>query len=216
MGADDAVERRGDIGIAEIDGGDLGVDLGLQQVGLGVVPRRGGLIEGGLRDGLSRDQIRLALVVGLGLFQRRLGARFGRLRLLKLEPIGLGLDREQRGAFLHERTVLIIDRLQHALYPRHQIDRLDRRGIAGRLQIAGNGALHRERDIDRRRRRRHERVLLAAGQEYQRQHCDGGVDGAGTRRAAVAIQSGGDRLMRRLHPLPQFFWPRRQTRDGNS
>ena len=137
MGADDAVERRGDIGIAEIDGGDLGVDLGLLQVGLGIVARRGGLIEGGLRDRLPRNQVRLALVVGLGLFQRRLGARFGRLRLLELEPVGLGLDREQRGAFLHEGTVLIVDRLQHALHPRHQIDRLDRRGIAGRTPDSG-------------------------------------------------------------------------------
>ena len=205
MGADDAVERRGDIGIAEIDGGDLGVDLGLLQVGLGVVARRGGLIESGLRDRLPRDQIRLALVVGLGLFQRRLGAGFRRLRLLELEPVGLGLDREQRGAFLHEGTVLIVDRLQHPLHPCHQIDRLDRRGIAGRLQIAGNGALLGECDIDRRRWRRHERVLLAAGQEHEGQERDGGVEGTVRRGAAVATQFRGDRLTRRLHPLAPIF-----------
>jgi len=185
MGADNAVERRGDVGIAEIDGGDLGVDLGLQQVGLGVVARRGGLIEGGLRDRLARDQIRLAPVVGLGLFQRRLGARFGRLRLFELEPVGLGLDREQRGAILHEGSVLVADRLQHALHPRHHVDRLDRRGVAGRLQIAGNAALYGERDIDRRRRRRHERILLATGQQRERENRDGDVDGSGTRRARL-------------------------------
>ena len=48
MRADDAVEWRGDMGIAVIDRRDLGVDLGLQQVRLRVVARRGGSIQRGL------------------------------------------------------------------------------------------------------------------------------------------------------------------------
>src|SRR6266704_2983902 len=101
MRADDAVERRDDVGIAVIDRRDLGVDLGLLQVGLGVVARRRGLIQRRLRDGLPRDQIRLALEVGFGLLQRGLCAGLGRLRLFKLQLVGLGLDREQRRAFLY-------------------------------------------------------------------------------------------------------------------
>ena len=54
---DDAVERRGDIGVAEIDLRDLGVGLGLLQIGLGVVAVGRGRIEGRLRHGLLADQI---------------------------------------------------------------------------------------------------------------------------------------------------------------
>ena len=102
MRADDAVERRDDIGIAVIDRRDLGVGLRLLQVGLGVVARGGRGIERRLRNRLPRHQVRLALVVGFGLLQRRLGAGLGRLRLIELELVGFGLDREQRGALLDQ------------------------------------------------------------------------------------------------------------------
>ena len=84
MRADDAVERRHHVGVAVIDRGDLGVGLRLLQVGLRVVARGGRRIERCLRDGLPRDQIGLALEVGLGLLQRRLRAGLRRLRLLEL------------------------------------------------------------------------------------------------------------------------------------
>ena len=161
MRADDAVERRDDVGIAVIDRRDLGVDLGLLQVGLGVVARRRGLVQRRLRDGLPRDQIRLALEIGFGLLQRGLHAGLGRLRLLKLQLVGLGLDREQRRAFLDQCAVLIVDRLQHPLRPRDQIDRLDRSGVAGGLEIARDVPLHGQSDLHLRRRRRHKTILFA-------------------------------------------------------
>ena len=86
-----------------------------------------------MRDRLARHQVDLALIVGFGLFQRGLRAHFGCLRLLELEPVGLRLDGKQGGARLHEGAILVVDRLQYALYPRHQIDGIDRRGIAGRI-----------------------------------------------------------------------------------
>ena len=131
MRADDAVERRDDVGIAVIDRCDLGVDLGLLQVGLGVVARGCRGIQRRLRDGLPLHQIRLALEVSFRLLQRRLRAGLGRLRLLQLQLVGFGLDREQCRAFLYEGPVLIIDRLQKALHARDEIDRLDRSGVAG-------------------------------------------------------------------------------------
>ena len=161
MRADDAVERRGHIGITVIDRRDLGIDLGLQQVRLRVVARRGGSIERGLGNGLPLDQFLLALVVRLGLPQRCLRAGFRGLRLFELQLVGVRLDREQGRAFLHEGAVLVVDRLQKALHARDQIDILDRRGVAGRFQIAREGPLHRHRDVDFRRRRRNKSILFA-------------------------------------------------------
>jgi hypothetical protein len=161
MRADDAVERRDHVGVTVIDSGDLGVGLGLLQARLCIVARRSGLIERRLRHGLSLNQIGLALEVGLRLFHRCLGAGLGGLRLLELQLVGLGLDREQRRAFLHEGPVLIVDRLQNALHARDQIDALDRRGIAGGLEKARDRALHRQRDFNFRRRRRYKGVLFA-------------------------------------------------------
>ena len=161
MRADDAVERRGHMGIAVIDRRDLGVDLGLQQVRLRVVARRGGIIQRGLGNGLPLHQFLLALEVRLGLPQRCLRAGFRRLRLFELQLVGVRLDREQGRAFLHEGAVLVVDRLQKALHARNQIDILDRRGVAGRFQIAREGPLHRHRDVDFRRRRRNKSILFA-------------------------------------------------------
>ena len=124
MRADDAIERRDDIGIAEIDCGDPGVGLGLLQAGLGVIAGRSGRIEGRLRNRLPGNQIHLTVVVGLGLLQCRPRPGLGRLCLLELVLVGFGLDREQRRALLHETAVLVVDRLQHALHPRHEIDGL--------------------------------------------------------------------------------------------
>ena len=83
MRTDNAVERRSDIGVAEIDRRDPGVGLRLQQVGLGIVAIGRGLVESRLRNRLTLHQIRLPLVVGLGLLERSLGAGFRRLRLVE-------------------------------------------------------------------------------------------------------------------------------------
>jgi hypothetical protein len=81
--------------------------------------------------------------------------------LFELELVGLGLDREQRGALLYEVTVLVVDRLQKALNTRDKIDRLDRRGIAGGVEIARDLFLRGGGDVNLWRRRRHKSILLA-------------------------------------------------------
>jgi hypothetical protein len=162
MRGDDAVERRSHLGIAVIDRGEPGVDLGLLQIGLGVVARRGRLIQRRLRDGLPLHQFGLTLEIEFGLSQGCLRAGFGGLRLFEPQFVGLGLDREQRGAFLHEGAVLVIDRLQEALHARDQIDALDRGSVAGRIEKARDRALHRQRDVHLRQRRRDKGVLFAA------------------------------------------------------
>ena len=162
MPGDGAVERCSHGGIAVIDRSEPGVGLGLLQIGPGVVVRRGRLIQRRLRDGLPLHQFGLALEIEFGLSQGCLCAGFGGLRLLELQFVGLGLDREQRGAFLHEGAVLVIDRLQEALHARDQIDALDRGSVAGRIEKARDRALHRQRDVHLRQRRRDKGVLFAA------------------------------------------------------
>ena len=161
MRADDTVERRSHIGIPVIDRRDLGIDLGLQQVRLRVVARRGRSIQRGLGNGLPLDQFLLALEVRLGLLHRCLRACFRSLRLFELQLVGVRLDREQGCAFLHIGAVLVVDRLQKALHARDQIDILDRSRIAGRFQIARERPLHRHRHINFRRRRRDKSILFA-------------------------------------------------------
>lgn len=165
MRTDDAVERRDHLGVAVVDLGKPGIGLGLLEIGLGVVAGRRRGVEGGLRYGLPLHQIALSLEVGFRLLERGLRAGFGRLRLIELELVGLGLDREQLGALLDEGAVLIVDRLQEALHPCHQIDALDRRGIAGGLDIARDRALHGYGDVHLGRRRCHEAVLVLAARE---------------------------------------------------
>ncbi|MGY4415560.1 hypothetical protein ACVWW4_007296 [Bradyrhizobium sp. LB7.1] len=110
-------------------------------------------------------QIALPLVVGFRLPERRLRTDLGGLRLLELELVGLGLDREQLGALFDEGAVRVVDRLQEALHARDEIDILDRRGVAGGLDIARDRALHGRGDVHLGRRRRDERILvLAAGE----------------------------------------------------
>ncbi len=83
------------------------------------------------------------------------------MRLIELELVGLGLDREQRRAFLDEGAVLVVDRLQKTLHPRDEIDRLDRRGVTGRLEITRDSPGYGNPDINLRRRRRHKTILFA-------------------------------------------------------
>lgn len=67
VSADDAVERRGHVGVAVVDLGELGVGLGLLEIGLRVIARRCRGVERGLRDGLALHQLSLPFVVGFRL-----------------------------------------------------------------------------------------------------------------------------------------------------
>ncbi len=118
----------------------------------------------GLRDPPgAADQLGLALVIGSpDRRERRLAqpASAACACSLELELIGLRLDREQLGALLDEGAVLIVDRLQEALHPRDEVDALDRRGVAGGLDVARHGALQLGAAIVHLgQRRRQERVL---------------------------------------------------------
>ncbi len=114
-----------------------------------------------MRDRLPLDQIRLPLEIGVGLPHRGLRAGFRGLRLFELQLVGIGLDREQRSAFLDQGAILIIDRLQNALHACDQIDILDRRGVAGLLQIARDGPLQGNGDLNFRWWRRNKTILFA-------------------------------------------------------
>lgn len=82
--ADDAVERRGHVGITEIDFGLPFVGLRGLQIRLRGVALRQRFIVIGLCRYLPGNEIGLTLVFGLGLFERRLGARDGRFSALNL------------------------------------------------------------------------------------------------------------------------------------
>src|SRR5262249_25862937 len=136
--------------------------------------------------------------VGFGLLHRRLRADFRSLRLLELQLVGLGLDREQRRASLDEGAVLVIDRGEEALHPRHQVDLLDRRGVAGRFQVSGDRALQRGCDIYLGRRRRYVSVLLASGEEGERER--------GDRKRSEMCEAPAVRIGCKLHGAAPLFW----------
>ena len=163
MCANNSVERSDHVGVAIIDRSDLGIDLSLLKVCLGVVPRRRGLIESRLRHNLPCNEIRLPFEVGLGLLQRCLCTGLGRLRLIELQFVSFRFDREQRRPLLHERAVLVVDRLQRPLDACHEIDGFDGGSVAGRRKISCHCALHREADINLGRGRRNKTILFAGG-----------------------------------------------------
>ena len=163
-----AVERRRHFGVAEIDRRLLGVRLRLLQIRAPAVARRLRLIQNCLRGELLAGEFGLALVFGLRLLQRRLGAGLRRLRREKLQAIRFGLDGEQQGVLLHEIAVGVADLLNEALHARHQIDRIDRRRVAGGVEIAGNVPLGGRRDGDLGRRRRRVLIAVAAAGDSER------------------------------------------------
>ena len=164
------IERRCHICIAEIDFGLLLAGLRGLQVGLRGVTRRKRLVVIGLGRDLLLDQIGLALVLRFVLRQRRLRADDSRLRGIHFEFVRLRLDREQRRAFFHVIAVFVADGLDEALHPGHQIDRVDRRRIAGRIEIACDLLLDGRGHSNLWRRRRGVLIILAAGRESR---CDG-------------------------------------------
>jgi len=78
----------------------------------------------------------LPLEGSLGLLQGRTGALLSGLRLVKLDLVGLGFDREQERAFLDQRTILIVDLLHEAGDARHEIGGIHRGRVTRRLQIS--------------------------------------------------------------------------------
>jgi hypothetical protein len=162
---DDAVERRGDLRISEIDGGKI-------QAGLRAFDRRVGLIELGLgildarlRGELALTERRLARVLGLRVALLSLVGGERRLRLRELGLIGVALDDEEHRALLHQAPVLIIDLLEVALNACFEIDRVERLGVAGELDVTRHRPPHRLSDHDLRRGRRNVGVLVLAGRK---------------------------------------------------
>src|SRR5579885_1848155 len=162
---DYAVERRLHVGVTEIDLGLLFIGLGRLQVGLRRIARRQGLIIGHLGRNLSLKKISLPIEVLLLLQQSSLSARDGRFRGIDFQLVRLGLDREQRGALLDELAVGIADGLNKPLHARDQSNGIDRRRIAGRLEIARYVLLDRRGDDNFGRRRRCVFIVLTAGDE---------------------------------------------------
>ena len=74
-----------------------------------------------------------------------------RLRLQQLILVLVLLDREQKIAFFHRLAVLVVNLLEIALDASDQLDIVDRRGVAGDLDIIGHRLQSRQHDRDRRR-----------------------------------------------------------------
>ena len=129
-----AVERRPDLGIAQVQLGQRDLRLGRQHVRLGARPLEIPVVDLDLRRRVLLDQRRIAAELGLGIEQRGLLQLHLRLRLLQLILVLVLLDREQKIALLDERAVLVMDLVEIALDARDQLDRVDRSGIAGDLE----------------------------------------------------------------------------------
>jgi len=165
------------------------------QVGLRGVARGERFVVVGLGRHQLGHQVGLALVLGFVLLERRGGADHRRLRRLDLEPVRLRLDGEQRGALLDEVAVGIADGLHEPLHARHQIDRIDGRRVAGRLEIIGHFALDGIGDGDLGRRRRGVAIVLPAGGDRQRgNECKHGSHGAGFGHERTLVEFRQNRL----------------------
>ena len=107
----------------------------------------------------------------------------------------------------HRLTVGVTDCLHETLHAGDEIDGVDRRRVAGGLEIAGDILLDRRGDADLGRRRRGVTVIPAAGGEERRsgddQHCTGERGGEHGRGLAHLLQErrGDGRTIR----LPRRF-----------
>lgn len=164
----DAVEWSFDLRITEIDAGLCRIHLRLLELGARGVAVSERIVEGGFRSHLPARQFDLPFVFRLRLRKRRLRAGFGRLRLIELELVRLGLDHEQRGTLLYLVAVVIFDLLQKTLHARDEIDGIDRRRIAGRVEITRDLLLHGQRDADLRGRGRDVVIVLSASRQDAR------------------------------------------------
>ena len=165
---DDAVERRRNLRIVVIDLGKLRIVARLVEGRLRGIARRQGLIVVRLGGRLVTQQLGLALERRLRLLQVSLGADLRGFGLLKLDPVGLGLDGEQQRALGHPRAVSVVDLIDEAWDAGDQIGAVHRGEISGRFEIAGHRLLRRHGDGDLRGRRRDILVALAACRQHQR------------------------------------------------
>ena len=101
-------------------------------------------------------------------FEHRLVVRQLPFGLIELRLIDVTLDAEQLRSLRDRGAILIIDRFQIALNARDEIHGLERRGVAGQLEVQGHRLLQGLRDDDFRRRRRDVRVFGAAARESKR------------------------------------------------
>ena len=167
MMGDDSVERCRHIGVAEVDVGELDGGLGVENRSARLVDVRLPLLDCGLGREVLPAERRLTIVLGLivGLLRLRVGER--RFRLFELRLVLITLDAEELRPFLGRRAVLVVDRAEVTLHPRHQIDGIERRRVAGEFEVERDRALDRLRHHDLRRRRRHVGVLRIAGGERE-------------------------------------------------
>ncbi len=160
--ADDAVEGCANFGIAEIDLVDRHLGAGAQQRGFGARPLVVPVVDLGLGRRVLLDQGRVARELGLGIDQRGLRGQNLGMRLLQLLLIGVLLHREQQIALFDERAVLVMQLFEIALDPGDELDRVDRRGVAGDHDIVGDRLQPRQHHRNRRALRRGLRRRQAA------------------------------------------------------
>ncbi len=133
-----AVKRCPDLGIAEVQLRDGDACLGARELGLRQLALENPVVDLDLRGGFLGDQRLVTGDFGAGIDQRRFRRRHLRLRLDQLCLVLVLLDREQQVALLDQRAIGKMDRVEIALDAGDQLDRIDRRGIAGQFDIIGD------------------------------------------------------------------------------
>ncbi len=174
MLADDAVERGADLGIAEVQLRQPDLRLRAQQLRLGAGPLEIPVVDLGLGRGVLLDQRRIADEFGLGVEERRLRGQHLGLRLLQLIFVLVLLNREKEIAFLDPGAVLVMLLFEIAFDPGDELDRIDRRGVAGHLDIVGDvlDLRYHHRDGGRGRRCLRRDRRGGRGRRYSRLGCE--------------------------------------------
>ena len=168
MRRNDPVERRFDMGVVDVELGELRACLGLREVRLRGVARRQQLVVLLLARALGGDERRDAVEVSLRLIERSLCACHGRLSLRKLDVVGARLDGEEERAGFDESAVLVADAVDKSRHPGDKVVEIDRRGRPRQVEVAGDRPLGGRRNRHLGRRRRDIAILAAAGSENQR------------------------------------------------
>ena len=153
VSADPAVEGRPHRCVTQIELGELDLGLGVENPGFRrfflVTP----LIHLSLRRGILFKQRRVAGKLGGGVPQRCLLCRQLGLRLLELGFVLVLLNREEQVALLHPGAVGEVIFFEIPFYSRDQGNRISRRGIAGKVEVVGDGLGRGFGDGNHRRRR---------------------------------------------------------------
>ncbi len=154
VAADHPIDRRGDLAKIEVEFvlfhiGDAGIDRGF-----GLFLGRQILVDVLLADGARRlgDHQR-PLIVGLGQFELSAGQFELSGGLIILGLVGTRIDLEQQIPLLDVRSFLEWHLDQIASHPRPDIDRVDRVGAAGVVDVVGDLALNGLADGDNHRGR---------------------------------------------------------------